>query len=43
MAFLRAAGSSVPCSSGWQVSHAYTLRAAMSHVRTGDLQRPHVV
>ena len=27
--------------SGWQVSHAYTVRAAMSHVRMVPPQRPH--
>ena len=36
----RRSGSTVPLRSGWHASHAYTVRAAMSHVRTRDLHTP---
>ena len=43
MAVFREAASSVPSRRGWQVSQAYTVRAAMLQVLTGVLQRPQVV
>lgn len=37
----RAAGRTVPSSRGWQVSHAYTVRVAMSQQEIFEPHLPH--